>query len=334
VFFINFSYRRELKKIIKKYNIEHLHVHDLPLTKTALQLKKRIPGLIILDLHENYPELLEGWFQAKKKWFIALKNKLLFTPKRWTKYEASVVPKVDKVIVVIDEMRDKFIQKKYTLNPENVIVVSNYEKKEFANHAARQVDDGEFDFIQDVAHFVYVGGLEHMRGVETVIDAVALLKERNEKIKFLIVGSGSDVYMESLRLRVKNLKLENEVLGYKSFEVVNYYMQKATINIIPHIKNDHTDYTIPHKLFQIFLSKSSLMVSSCKPLERIVKECNGGWVFEASSPKSIVENYFDIINHPEEIEIRKLNAYNCAMTKYNWDAEALRLAKFYTELNG
>ena len=58
-------------------------------------------------------------------------------------------------------------------------------------------------------------------------------------------------------------------------------MQTTDINIIPHLANDHTDNTIPHKLFQIMMSKSLLLVSSCKPLKRIVEKYDCGVVFKA-----------------------------------------------------
>ena len=77
-------------------------------------------------------------------------------------------------------------------------------------------------------------------------------------------------------------------LGYMEFSMVNFNMQKAEVNIIPQLGNDHTDFTIIHKLFKIFLSKAPLLVSSCKPLKRIVEECDGGWMLEASKVPDLV----------------------------------------------
>jgi glycosyltransferase involved in cell wall biosynthesis len=236
---------------------------------------------------------------------------------------------------VIDEMRDKFI-KKYDLNPENVIVISNYENTGFAKLSEQQIEDKEFTFKEDMSHMVYVGGIGVMRGLETVVHSVASLKVNGKNVRFLIIGNDTTQYAQVLKGLVRKLDLEKEVLflGFKPFEIVNYYMQKATVNIIPHVKNGHTDYTIPHKLFQIFLSKSALLVSSCKPLKRIVEECNGGWVYTASDSEDLVKKYTEIERDPEEVQRRNQNAFDCAMNKYNWENEAQRLIQFYKGLNG
>ena len=333
MFFVNPLFNKHLPSLIEEYGIRHLHVHDLPLIKTALKHKSKIEGKIILDSHENYPELLEGWFLTKKSLFVMLKNKLLFCPSRWKKYEAKYLPKADHVITVIDEMREKFIRL-YNMQEDRVHVISNYEKKEFAELAAEMSEDVEFKFEENVNYVVYVGGIGPMRGLHTVIEAMSILKEESANYQFLILGSGYPKYIEKLKQQVHDLGVEQEVkfLGYKSFSVVNYYMSKATVNIIPHVRNGHTDYTIPHKLFQIFLARSPLLVSNCKPLERIVKECDGGAVFTAEDSQSLVDELLGAISDPDGSRKKLDNAYQIAMTKYNWENESERFSEFYKQL--
>lgn len=335
LFFINWMYYWNLKKLITEYSIEHLHVHDLPLAKTALKFKKDIPGKIVLDSHENYPELLESWFMTKKSFLVNLKNRVLFSPSRWRRYEKRVLPKVDYLITVIDEMRTKFIAN-YDLDESKVLVVSNFEKLEFAELSEELEIDPDFKFEEDFFHIVYVGGIGPMRGLDTVISAVSELKRTGSDTKFVILGSGNPGYVAELKSLAVQLNVEQEVcfLGYKDFQKVNYYMQKADVNIIPHVRNGHTDYTIPHKLFQIFLSKASLLVSSCKPLKRIVEGCEGGWVFEASSVSNLVEKIEEIRGaSEEEIVRRQENAFKAAIRKYDWQSEGKKLASFYANLN-
>ncbi|MDG1331287.1 MAG: glycosyltransferase family 4 protein [Crocinitomicaceae bacterium] len=335
IFFINFLFYFRLKGIVKKYNIQHFHVHDLPLAKTAYLKRKLIPGRVLLDSHENYPELLEGWFLVKKSWFVEIKNKLLFSPKRWKKHEARIMPKMDELIVVIEEMRDKFIDL-YKLDEKHVTVVSNYEKKSFAQSTKNMELDESFKFEEEVFYLVYVGGIGPMRGINTVIDGVSELKKRGQRVQFLIIGGGNNLYIESLKKQVSDLELDREVsfLGYKPFAMVNYYMQNAQINIIPHIRNGHTDYTIPHKLFQIFLSKAPLLLSSCKPLERIVSGCDGGWVFEASNPLDLADKVEEIAKNNDEAVRKAENGYEISMNQFNWESAAEELMKLYQRING
>jgi len=334
LFFVNWMFYRRMGKIIQEYGITHLHAHDLPMAKTAYLLKKKVPGKVILDSHENYPELLEGWFMTKKSFFIRMKNNMLFKPSRWRRYERRIMPKMDRLIVVIDEMKNKFIDW-YGLKESEVLVVANYEKKGFAKEAEKLASDGEFVFDPETFYLVYVGGIGPMRGLDTVIDSVTLLKEDGRKVQFIVLGSGNPTYIQGLHDQIAENKLNDEVhfLGYKPFEKINYYMKKAGLNVIPHVKNGHTDYTIPHKLFQIFLSKRPVLVSSCKPLKRMVDTCDGGWVFEASNAEDFANKVVEVMESSNAEIVKKTeNSFNKAMEDWNWENEGDKLISFYEEL--
>ena len=109
IFFINPFFFFELQGYLKKGYMA-VHVHDLPLMQTAnMVFGKKIP--IVVDMHENYPEALRVWFQWKKNPIIRLKNKLFFGFNRWSKYEKWAVQKADRVVAVVDEMKERFLAK-------------------------------------------------------------------------------------------------------------------------------------------------------------------------------------------------------------------------------
>jgi len=335
IFFVNFLFLSETKKLIREFGIEHLHIHDLPLARTGLKLKSRIKGKLILDCHENYPELLEMMQRTPKNWIISMKNRVLFSPKRWLRYEANVLPRFDFLIVVVDEMKEKFMRR-YSLPAEKLITIANFEKKEFAQRGL-QSEAEDFSFQEDTFYLLYVGGIDPVRGIETVIEGVAKLRENGKLVEFQVVGSGNQILVDALKLRSKELGVEKSVhfLGQKPFGVVNYFMQKADINVIPHERNEHTDYTIPHKLFQIFLSKRPILVSSCPPLRRYVESADGGWVFKASDSDDFAERVGEIMQTDRRAIDQKVeNAYAMVLSDWSWNAEGQRLASFYTSLHG
>ena len=65
-FNINLLFFFGIKKAIKTYDIEYLHIHDLPLAGTGYKFKAKVKKLI-LDMHENHPEALKTWFLWKNK---------------------------------------------------------------------------------------------------------------------------------------------------------------------------------------------------------------------------------------------------------------------------
>jgi glycosyltransferase involved in cell wall biosynthesis len=321
IFFIDFVFYFGLKKYVKNHNFSLLHVHDLPLVKTAKRILGK-SGKVVLDMHENYPEMLEELNYSRKNWYKKWKDRLFFNVKRWKIYEKKVITIPFHIIAVVDEMKEKLIRE-YHLKPEKISVISNYEKLSFVTESEKD----DFSFDPSIFYLAYVGGISPVRGLETVIDTVDKLKKRGEKVQFLIIGNGNASYLNELKQRTNLLGLNNEVLflGYKPFKRINYYIEHVNINIIPHVKNEHTDHTIPHKLFQIMIQKAPLLVSSCNPLKRYIESNNAGYVFEAGNVMNLQDVVLIMKSNPSEVKNRIENAYHIASTEYNWEKESEKL---------
>ena len=317
-----------LKKAFKKYKIDYLHVHDLPLAGTGFKFKNNVKK-IYLDLHENYPEALKTWFLWKQNSVIKVKNALFFNSENWSKKEKKYCEKYDKVICVVEEMKEKLIAK-FNIENEKLIVVSNHEKKSFAanfNEEVAQNIISNKDFS-----ITYVGGFGPHRGLQTAIEAMPKVVKHIPNAKLFLIGKGSADVETKLRDIVKEFNVENSVVfvGYRPFKEVSTIMQKTNVNIIPHLANDHTDNTIPHKLFQIMMSKSLLLVSSCKPLKRIVTKYNAGIVFNADDANDFAKKVILIHQNYDEYQIKTQNAFDAVMNKgENWEQESLKLFNLY-----
>ncbi len=320
-----------IKKAIKKYDIAFLHVHDLPLAGTGYMFKSKVKR-IILDLHENYPEALKTWFVWKKNLIIRFKNFLFMNPVIWTKKEKKYCLKYDKVICVVEEMKHKLVSK-FTIAPDKFIVVSNQEKKEFASNFEKSREQKIIS--SNVFSITYVGGLGPHRGLDTAIKAMPLILDKIPEAKLFIVGKGSKNVEDKLQEIAKQFNIESKVsfIGYRPFDEVPAIMMNSDVNIIPHKSNGHTDNTIPHKLFQIMMSRSFLLVSSCKPLKRIVEKYNCGVVFKADDEQSFADKVVLLFNEKEKFQEKKVNGYNAvAMKGENWEEESIKLIDLYNNL--
>ena len=325
---INLLFYFGLKTAFKKYKIDYLHIHDLPLAGTGFRFKSKVKK-IHLDLHENYPEALKTWFLWKQNPIIKLKNKLFMNPKKWSKKERKYCLKYDKIICVVEEMKTKLITN-FGIDEKKLIVVSNHEKKEFINNFKDKVAQNtitEKDFS-----ITYVGGFGPHRGLQTAIKAMPEIVKIIPNAKLFLIGKGSVDVENKLKEIVARHKVTNAVvfLGYRPFNEVSTIMQKTNINIIPHLANDHTDNTIPHKLFQIMMSRSLLLVSSCKPIQRIVKKYDAGIVFKAGDVKDFAKKVIFIHKNVDACQAKTQNAYNAVMDKgENWEKESIKLVSLY-----
>ncbi|WBX75643.1 glycosyltransferase [Tenacibaculum ovolyticum] len=331
IFNINLLFFFGIKKAMKQYSIEYLHIHDLPLAGTGYLFKSKVKK-VILDMHENYPEALKTWFLWKKNPIIKLKNFIFMNPTLWSYKERKYCEKYDTIICVVEEMKQKLITN-FNINPNKLVVISNFEKKEFASNFLNSVAQNIIN-PKDFS-ITYVGGFGPHRGIDTVIKAMPQIVAKIPNATLFLIGKGSFAVETKLKEITREYKVENNVkfVGYRPFNEVSTIMQESNINIIPHKSNEHTDNTIPHKLFQIMMSKSLLLVSSCKPLKRIVEKYDCGVVFKADDVNDFTDKVVMIHQKDNLLNYKKDNAFDAVMNQgENWEEESLKLHSLYTHI--
>lgn len=325
--FIHPLFKKSMRQWIQAREIKVIHVHDLPLSGTALSLKKTFNLNVISDFHENYPEGLRTWFAWKKGLLVKIKNKIFMNPDRWEVHERTAVMKSDHVIAVVEEMKQRLISK-YKVASEKVVVVSNTEEKAFINQA---VDPEVYKGFNGKFKILYSGSIGPHRGVDTAVEAMKFLKGYPD-IEFIIVGSGSKDVMDHLKAMVAAHDVTDHVhfLGYQSFKKFYSYMHLADVNIIPHKSNLHTDNTIPHKLFQAMMAARPVLVSSSAPLKRVITETQAGLVFEAGNPKDFSEKVLMLYTDKNLSKHLGQNGYRVTVEEnLNWNSEQNILIDFY-----
>ena len=300
-------------------NLDAIHVHDLPLGIVGKHLSKKHGLPLVLDLHENYPAALTIWEYSQNR--IA---RVFLNVKRWRNYELKMVQAANRVIVVVDEALNRFQVKKFSL--EKFVVVSNA-----LNIKNYPVSDVPKRTNKDEFLFSYVGGLAVHRGLETAIHAMPFILEKIPSAKLLIVGSGRN--LKALKQLTKQLNVEKYVqfTGWISFAESVNFIQESDVCIIPHILTEHTNTTIPHKLFQYMYLEKPVIVSTCPPLKRIVKETNSGLVFKAGDAVDFAEKVI-LLRDPELRKKFGKNGRNAVLMKFNWEKESQKLRQMYHEL--
>ena len=84
------------KKIInflQKNKIEAIHIHDIRIAEAAFNANKRLKLPVVLDLHDNMPEVMKLYPHLKK-----FPGKQLISPKKWKAKEEYFIQKATKVI--------------------------------------------------------------------------------------------------------------------------------------------------------------------------------------------------------------------------------------------
>jgi glycosyltransferase involved in cell wall biosynthesis len=318
--YLNPVWRRMLIKLIDRYSIDVVHVHDLPLVPMAVWAKKRRPVKIIYDMHENYPAALKVW--QKRGFENLIKNYRIarFIEKRY-------LPKFDRLIAVIEENK-KRVEATYHFPSERIKVVSNLVCLEdfIPNHVYENVS-----LPNDRKIVLYVGGLDSHRGLDVVIRGLNQLISGGEPLYLLIVGGGRyEKTIEELLKKSPFLKGRMHITGWVPFKYVPWFVSQSDVCVIPQGSNIHTDTTIPHKVFQYCALGKPVVAADAIPMKRIVHDMRGGEIFRSGNIEDFKEKLLLALKKPD---VYGQSGKKSVEEKYNWSCAEKELLKVYSSLS-
>lgn len=320
-----FNYWKKcISKLLENHQFDVIHINDLPLIKPIYELSKIYHFRIVLDLHENWPELLNVSLHTK-----TLFGRILCSIKQWREYEKKYIDKADRIIVVVEEAKRRIAD----IIPETdkVYVVSNTINLADTNYAIHS--DARSDTSLDrKTILIYEGGITYHRGLQNVMDALAILKGKLSDFEFWVIGSGS--YCDPLKKKVSETGINEFVrfYGRKSQKEVYELLAMADFAIIPHLKSPHTDNTIPHKLFHYMNAGLPVISSNCVPLARIINETGCGVTYPYDDPESLSKILSRIIGGDRVLTSTSSNANHWIKEKYNWKYDSEILLSLYKNL--
>ncbi len=317
-FYLNPFWLVFANRIIKNEGTDLIIVRDLPLILIGLIIKKKYNIPLILDMAEDYPSLYRFGIQ---KWDLnACKNFLIRNHYLIGYIEKFVVKKIDYNLVVIEESAKRLIE--MGVNEAKISIVSNtpdlniFRKK---NIYYKEINKGKR------LRLIYVGFVQEERGLGTVINSLNVIKKIGFLTEFVIIGNGN--YLNQL----KDLSHENQVEDMVKFKdwmkktSIPQYIFESDIGVIPHTKTDHSDTTIPNKLFDFMACGKPVIVSNAEPMKRIVEEERCGLVFESGSVDSFVNAVTQLINNPSMAQEMGKRGLDAVSRRYNWEHDSLVL---------
>jgi glycosyltransferase involved in cell wall biosynthesis len=324
----NFTYRDPLwrdaiAEFTRSREIEVLHVHDLPLVREAVEAGGRMRIPVVADLHENYPAGLQVWYTS------SLKKRTIYSFERWARYEREILQKVDAVVVVIEESKERVIE--LGIPADRIYVVPNTASKQREHIPIDRSITGRYE-----GRFVvsYIGGFAPHRGLDVAVRALPFVRDRIPGLKLVLVGDRNKPYRRYLRKLADELGCGDlvEMTGWQRFDKIWSYIDASAVCLVPHARNPHTDTTIPHKIFQYMMVEKPVIVSDCPPLRRVIEDSGGGFVFRYDDPEDLAGKIVKLYED-EELRTRVSQAGRSAfIDRYNWDRTSGELVQLYSDL--
>lgn len=318
----NYIWDTNLNNIIVNEDIDLIIVRDIPLALTAYNIGNRNKIPVWLDMAEDYPATFKEMDRnIFEKLFI--KNYLLA---RY--YEKYVIKRMDHISVVVEESKNRLVA--MGTDEKKVSIISNTPDKYFVS---QKIDSNIVDFYRGKFVLLYHGNLGKKRGIERILDVINRIKDRIPNILLLVLGGNQKDIIEICSY-ANNLGVGHmvEFKGKVEYYELPSYISACEIGIIPHIMCEHTESTIPNKLFDYMALKKPILSSNVTPIKRIIDQSNAGEVFKWNDIDDLENKLLLLIDDKNKRILYGENGHKAYMEKYNWEQDELVVAGILNKL--
>lgn len=167
------------------------------------------------------------------------------------------------------------------------------------------------------AELLFLGRLHEQKGVDILLEAVALIRDANQPAHLTIAGSGSPEYESQLRDQITRLKISDRVtfVGSVAGDAKRSLFQGADIFVHP---SRHDNFAIT--LVEAVANGTPVVTTQAVDTWPDIQSA-GGIVIEESAPQSLARAITPLLADPTNRKTRGQSARNWVME--NWSAQAL-----------
>lgn len=321
--FYHWMMKRKIDAFVETYRPAVLHVHDMVVVKAALKTarQKKIP--LVLDLHENRPEIMKEYLHVNR-----FPGNLLINLQTWAKKQNQVITEADKVVVVTESAKDDII-KATEKEPSDITVLPNTPSREFFGHSLRQ---DILDKMKEKFNLLYIGDTSERRGTGDLVRVVGLLTERIPELRLWIVGRSS--FDRRLIRLAEEQKIDSRI-HFEGWQPENHfpsYIHGAAICLSPLKRNQHHDTTYANKLFQYMAMARPVVVSDCIAQQRVVEDEQCGLVYQAGNVAMLAEKILTLYQDPDLLRTLGERGRKAVEVRWNWETTSEPLLEMYKRI--
>jgi glycosyltransferase involved in cell wall biosynthesis len=318
------SMARKVQQFLQENRIEAIHSHDMQIAGAAFKANQQLQLPVVLDLHENRPEIMKFYPHLQK-----FPGNLLIHPQRWKRKEEEFVKKSDCTIVVATEAKDELLTR-LEVASEKITVVPNTVLKRFYTEPKL-----ESSILQKYQHhfvLLYIGDTGLRRGLLTAIHALPQLVKASKSVRLVVAGKSSEDSV--LKAAIKRLKMEAYVdfVGWVDPALFPSYISASKLCISPLHRNVHHDTTYANKLFQYMSFARPVLVSDATAQKNLVEKVGAGLVHKEKDVKDFVEKTL-LLYRQEKLRSEMGDKGKSFVEKeFSWEQTSENLVHLYDNL--
>ena len=181
--------------------------------------------------------------------------------------------------------------------------------------------------VGEKGHFVFSGGMEAHDGIDLILNAVNLLKEKYPFIRVTIIGDGSKLE-DSITL-CGNLGLKENInfTGWLNHEEVPSFHRRACAGLICDKKAPATEVALVVRGVEYMASGIPVIACDNEGNKELVTEGENGIFFKGGDHISLSRKMEWIISNPEEAQNMGNNGRKYAEEHFSWARNASRIVE-------
>jgi glycosyltransferase involved in cell wall biosynthesis len=239
--------------------------------------------------------------------------------------ERYVLPRLDHIITVVEESSERLAA--LGVPRERLTVVSNTPPAKRAD-AERPASSRASRGPDEPLHLTYLGLMEVPRGINDVLDALALLRAAGRRVDLCLIGDGRDRVLFEERAASHGLGPDAvRFMGALPNAEALRLVGQADVGLVPHHANAAWNSTIPNKLFDYMAAGLPVVTSDALPAARIVRSSGSGVVYRSGDSADLAQRLEPLFD-PAIRERMALAGRQAVRESYNWerDVDALLTA--------
>jgi len=180
--------------------------------------------------------------------------------------------------------------------------------------------------------FLTVRRLESRMGLQNLIDACYRINLKNPNLLFCLIIVGAGSLEKNLRSQIEKLGMGEKIVlaGRVSDEDIAYYYGAADLFVLPTLAIEGFGLATVEAL----ASGLPVMGTPVGGTKEILSNIDPSFLFEDSSPESMSKLLQGFLENPKPIIAQKENCRKEAEKKYDWNLSVNRLEKMFYEVLG
>ncbi|WP_418909116.1 glycosyltransferase family 4 protein [Glutamicibacter endophyticus] len=239
----------------------------------------------------------------------------------------------DRVLTICHTMKDDLVAR--GIDPNKIGIIPNAVDLDHFSPMQRDVELAATYSLSDFATFGYVSNMDHYReSQETLIEAMAELKQRGVRAKCVLVGGGPRA--DKLKKLAIDFGVEQEVIftGAVDHNLIDKYYSLIDVFVVPRIAERAATFVTPLKPFEAMAELKPVVTSDLPALIEITRAPERGLSFAAGNSIALADT-LESLFHDEDLQRNLARAgRDWVKEERTWDLNGERYVSEFSKLKG